>query len=155
MLPYFYVGVWPGPTSLMALSFAKKTQPSLHVLKNPDLPKAPKSEEIPRPSLFAWNTWTTSITLMTTPFLCLIPWVLPLLSTGQLINQREGEKLEKLFPLCFQHWLSALLMPRSVTNQRNYRSLGAGWCRHWLKVMSLTKQKSQEELEEPTKKLSL
>ena len=32
-------------------------------------------------------------------------------------------------------------MPRSVTNQRNYRSLGAGWCRHWLKVMSLTKQK--------------
>lgn len=78
------------------------------------------------------TSWTTSIPLMTTHFWCLIPWVLPLLSTGQLINQTEREKLEKLFPLCFQHWLSALLMPRSVANQRNYRWLGAPWCRPWL-----------------------
>eukprot|EP00434_Breviolum_minutum_P031511 symbB.v1.2.027865.t1/scaffold2894.1/size68075/2 len=58
---------------------------------------------------FAWNVWGAWL------------FVLPLLSTGQLINQTEREKLEKLFPLCFQHWLSALLMPRSVANQRNYR----------------------------------
>lgn len=92
------------------------------MLKNPDSQKAPKSEELLRPSLFASNYMDNFNNFNDHTFL--VPHTLSFATTIHWATDkpdRNIEKLEKLFPLCFQHWLSALLMPRSVANQRNYR----------------------------------
>lgn len=94
------------------------------MLKNRDSLKASKSRKYSDQVYLHETKWATSITLMTTPFLCLIPWVLPLLSTWQLIN-RNKEKLE-VFPT-----LLPTLAERTSHAAQCYKSaeLPVTWCR--------------------------